>query len=672
MPAHRAHPPATTGRRPRWRRALLATTALVAAAVPAVVVAQSAKAAVPVFPDNIVVFPDRDMVSLEGFAAASGQRVTIEVRRGGVLVGQTFGTGASATAIAAGAPVVEVNHPGGVCWGAGGSTLSVTPDIRPGDVVTVAFGSVTADTTVQDAQVTGSSVSGTELTVTGHIGSGVDPAFLEQRIINPSMRDDPTIARRDVRAVTGPEVAAPKGSYSSGLSVTGTSFTAHYTFATDAAAQLAAEGALRAMTWQNQDADGNRQGLTIAEAGETGGPGMGGCPAGATGQGPRSPSAVTATQAGGDVDVRWTPAAQNPGTSPVLGWTVRLVSRQSAAGVVTETGVRIADPAATRVALPGELAGHRVEVRALSDAGESWPPALDGVTAPPGSTDATPPPVSASPAGGQVTGPVTVTLTTESTSLTGIYYTLDGTSPLDGPDTAAPTSTPYTGPITVSPTAGTPVVLRYVAIDAAGNSSLVKNETYTLTAPSAPGAPTIGTVTAGDGRATVNWTAPTSPGTSPVTGYTVTATPRTGTPVRGTAGPGATQLVLTGLTNGVVHDVVVTATNGVGTGPASAAAQVTPTRPATDTVTVTRASWKVGDLRVEGTGSVPGATVSIRSGGPTGPVLGTAVVGTPAAGAATGTWTFRLRTAAAGTRPADVYVTSSGGGQVGPVTLANA
>ncbi len=34
------------------------------------------------------------------------------------------------------------------------------------------------------------------------------------------------------------------------------------------------------MAWQEEDADGNRQGLTIAEFGEPGGPGMGGCPAG--------------------------------------------------------------------------------------------------------------------------------------------------------------------------------------------------------------------------------------------------------------------------------------------------------------------------------------------------------------------------------------------------------
>ncbi|MCW2581225.1 MAG: hypothetical protein JWQ53_15 [Klenkia sp.] len=653
----------------RRRTATLVLAVLAAATVPGVLGAPAALAAVPTFPDNIVVFPDRDMVSLEGFPTASGQQVTIEVRRGGTIVGQTTGTGATAATVATGAPVLEVNHPGGICWGAG-SSMSVTPDIRPGDVVSVRFGAVTADTTVQDARVTGAELDGVALTVTGHVGSGVDPAFLEQRIINPAMRDDPTITRRDVRAVPGPLVAAPKGEYTSGLSITGTTFTAEYRFATPAAAQLASEGALRAMTWQNQDADGNRQGLTIAEAGETGGPGMGGCPAGATGQGPRSPHSVTATQDGGAVDVRWTPAAQNPGTSPVLGWTVRLVTLTSVGGVLTETGVRLSDPGATSARLPGDLTGRRVEVHAVSDVGESWPPAVPGVSPASGSTDSTPPAVSASPAGGPVTGPVTVSLTSESGS--AVYYTLDGSSPLDGPDTTGLSSTAYAAPITVAPVAGTPVVLRYVAFDAAGNTSLVRNETYTLTSASGPSAPTAVTAAPGDGRVTVGWTAPASSGTSAVTGYTVTATPGTGSPVSATAGPAATQLVLTGLTNGTPYAVTVRATSSVGTGPASAAVSVTPVRPAVDTLTVTRATWKAGDLRIEGTGTVPGATITIRTGGPTGTVLGTAVVGAPAAGAVSGTWTFRLRTAAVNTRPAAVAVTSSGGGVVSPVTLANA
>ena len=47
------------------------------------------------------------------------------------------------------------------------------------------------------------------------------------------------------------------------------------------------------MAWQEEDADGNRQGLTIAEFGEAGGPGMGGCPAGPADAGAPQPGAAS-------------------------------------------------------------------------------------------------------------------------------------------------------------------------------------------------------------------------------------------------------------------------------------------------------------------------------------------------------------------------------------------
>ena len=80
------------------------------------------------------------------------------------------------------------------------------------------------------------------------------------------------------------------------------------------------------------------------------------------------------------------------------------------------------------------------------------------------------------------------------------------------------------------------------------------------------------TATAGNASAAVSWTAP-SDGGSPITGYTVTpyigATAQTPTTVTGT--PPATSTTVTGLTNGTAYTFKVTATNAVGTGPASAA-----------------------------------------------------------------------------------------------------
>ncbi|MGH2852818.1 MAG: fibronectin type III domain-containing protein, partial [Solirubrobacteraceae bacterium] len=99
--------------------------------------------------------------------------------------------------------------------------------------------------------------------------------------------------------------------------------------------------------------------------------------------------------------------------------------------------------------------------------------------------------------------------------------------------------------------------------------------------PSAPAAPTGVSATGGEGSATVTWTAP-SPGTSPITSYTVTpyigVIPQPATTIAGS--PPVTSATVTGLTNGTAYTFVVTATNAVGTGPASAASNtVTPSAP---------------------------------------------------------------------------------------------
>ena len=88
----------------------------------------------------------------------------------------------------------------------------------------------------------------------------------------------------------------------------------------------------------------------------------------------------------------------------------------------------------------------------------------------------------------------------------------------------------------------------------------------------APGAPTIGTATAGDTSATVSFAPPASNGGDPITGYTVTSSPG-GLTATGAASP----LTVTGLTNGTVYTFTVTATNSAGTGAASTASNsVTP------------------------------------------------------------------------------------------------
>ncbi len=112
-----------------------------------------------------------------------------------------------------------------------------------------------------------------------------------------------------------------------------------------------------------------------------------------------------------------------------------------------------------------------------------------------------------------------------------------------------------------------------------------------------PGAPTIGTVTAGNGQVTVRFIPPTSSGGAEITEYTVTSSPG-GLTASGTSSP----IMVTGLTNGIAYTFTVTATNSAGTGAASlASGSVTPAIP---TYTITASAGSGVNISPIGTVSV--------------------------------------------------------------------
>nr|WP_230209349.1 DUF4082 domain-containing protein [Tetrasphaera sp. HKS02] len=193
----------------------------------------------------------------------------------------------------------------------------------------------------------------------------------------------------------------------------------------------------------------------------------------------------------------------------------------------------------------------------------SAPGAPSGVSATAGNTSATVT-WTAPSNGGSVITSYTVTPYAGSTSLAST--TVSGNPPATTANVTGLTNgTAYTFTVSATNAVGT------------GADSAASN-VVTPSAPTAPAAPTNVTATAGNASAVVGWTAP-SNGGSTITSYTVTpfigATAQPATTVSGS--PPATSVTVTGLTNGTAYTFKVSATNAIGTGPASAAsAPVTP------------------------------------------------------------------------------------------------
>ncbi len=158
-----------------------------------------------------------------------------------------------------------------------------------------------------------------------------------------------------------------------------------------------------------------------------------------------------------------------------------------------------------------------------------------------------------------------------------------GSAILDYTATSSPggfTATGASSPLTVSGlTNGGSYTFTVTARNAVG-SSAPSAASNSVVPAAVPGAPTIGTATAGDTTAAVAFSAPASNGGSPILDYTATSSP-SGITATGAGSP----ITVQGLSNGTPYNFTVTARNASGNSPASAASNiVTP-------------------------GSVPGATV---------------------------------------------------------------
>ncbi len=131
------------------------------------------------------------------------------------------------------------------------------------------------------------------------------------------------------------------------------------------------------------------------------------------------------------------------------------------------------------------------------------------------------------------------------------------------------------------------------------------NSTFGVVVPSAPGTPVA---SVNGPNVNLSWSAPTSNGGSPITGYTVVASPScsgcSGVSVTGSS----TTTTISGLTTGTAYTFTVAAINAVGTGPASSASNsVTPSAVTITTATLPNGSVGVGysATLVESGGTAP-------------------------------------------------------------------
>ncbi len=303
---------------------------------------------------------------------------------------------------------------------------------------------------------------------------------------------------------------------------------------------------------------------------------------------PAAPSAVKASAGNAGATVTWTAPAN--GGSAITSYTITPYVGSEAQTATTVTGT----PPATGTTITGLTNGTPYTFTVTATNANGSGPASEG------SGVVTPLAVTVPAA------PIAVTATAGNASAT-----VSWTAPANGgsPITSY-TVTPYIGAtaqtattITGSPPAtattitgltnGTSYTFTVTANNTVG-SGPASERSSAVTPSTTPSAPSAVTASAGNASATVTWTAPANGG-SAITSYTITpyigTTAQTATTITGT--PPATGTTITGLTNGTSYTFTVTATNGAGTGAASAHSNaVTPvTKPGTPTgVTATAAN----------------------------------------------------------------------------------
>ena len=209
------------------------------------------------------------------------------------------------------------------------------------------------------------------------------------------------------------------------------------------------------------------------------------------------------------------------------------------------------------------------------------------------------------------------------TTTPGVDPAGDGNVSLSAPANELPNGVTFadhgngTAAIAGTPASGSSGVYD-VTITASNGVSPAATQSFSLTVLDVPTSPLDVSATPGVGAATVTWTPPASDGQSTIESYTVTASPGG---ADANASGSATQATVNGLTPGDQYSFTVTATNTIGTGPASAPSNNVTIDLAPNSVAVSGPSSVTVGNSYSATSAVgntpdPSATYSFASGAP--------------------------------------------------------
>ena len=271
---------------------------------------------------------------------------------------------------------------------------------------------------------------------------------------------------------------------------------------------------------------------------------------------PAAPIALTASAGNANVFLSWT-APYDTGGSAITDYTIQYSANAGTSWSIFADGTSAATTATVSSLTNGNTYHFRINATNIAGTG----PASGTAHATPVAPDNTAPVIT-------INGDNYVTITLDSTYTDAGATCTDNLDSDPTLDTVSTVDTSVVGSYTVT----------YTCTDDSNNSAKAIRTVIVITVPDAP---TALTATPEDAQVSLFWTAPDNGG-SPITGYVIQHKESANSwPGTSTSIANLTSVTITSLTNGIQYDFRLSATNDVGTGPASGTVQATPTPPDT-------------------------------------------------------------------------------------------